>query len=363
MQNANCLRACTCWFCAHRAARWRRLAGLLMWAAVAACGGSPAAPSSPGSAGSGTISGIVVSVVEGLPIPGASVKVGNVTSTADADGRFAVAGIPAIGQFPFVIEAPGYFQRRTSVRLTYLASPPEVEVDLIPHSTPFDYNFFRQFARNELERGPTGLEPLRPWTVAPSFYIKTVLDPTGEPILSGVVEHVATVLVNGVREYSGGRLSAAQVEMGMEDRAAAPGWVNVLFRRELSGPNIAGQATLGGNQGTMLLRFDPDNPRLYVNDPSGCYARVVQVAAHEIQHTMGYYHTWISYDPLYEDPDCDAANLSESLRYHAGVMYSRPRGNLDPDTDPEDFAFSVTTGTKPVVSCSEAHVGVRTTIR
>jgi len=329
-------------------------------ALAAACGGSPARPTSPEPAGSGTVSGVVVSVVDRAPIPGASVKVGDRSATANANGRFELTGVPEIGEFPFVIDAAGHFQRRTSVRLRYLASHPDVEVDLIPHTTPFDYNFFRQFARNELERGQTGLEALRPWTMAPSFYIKSVLDPTGEVIPSEIVQHVATILVNGVREYSGGRLSAAGVETGTEDRPATPGWVDVLFQRKIEGypPNTAGLATIGGNQGTMWLRFDPDDPRLYVDDPSGCYARVVQVAAHEIQHTMGYYHTWISYAPLYADPDCDAANLSESLRYHAAVTYSRPRGNLDPDTDPEGFTLNATAGAnQPLVSCSDAQVG------
>jgi len=323
-----------------------------------ACGGAPAAPTSSPPAGDGSVSGTVVSVVLGAPIPGASVKVGDWSATADANGRFTVTGVPAIGEFPVIIDAPGHFQRRTSVRLRYLASHPDLEVDLIPTSAPFDYTFFRQFARNELVRGQTGLEPLRPWTMAPSFYIRTVLDPTGETIPTEIVSHVTTVLVNGVREYSGGKMSSAGVETGTEDRPAASGWVNVIFRRELSGPNVAGQATIGGNQGTMLLRFDPDDPRLYVDDPSGCYARVVQVAAHEIQHTMGYYHTTGAYVALYEDPDCDAAGLSERLRYHAAVMYSRPRGNVDPDTDPEGFTLNATTGVgQAVVSCSDAHVG------
>ena len=240
------------------------------------------------------------------------------------------------------------------------------EVDLIPHSTPFDYNFFRQFARNELERGPTGLEPLRPWTVPPSFYPKTTVDPTGEVVPPEIIEHVATVLVNGVREYSGGRLSAGGVETGTENRPASTGWANVLLLREISVamPNIAGQATLGGNQGTMWLRFDPDDPRLFVNDPSGCYARVVQVAAHEIQHTMGYYHTSGTYAARHADPDCDVANLSESLRYHGGVMYSRPRGNTDPDTDPDGYTLNATAaGSQPVVSCSDALVAAGGVIR
>jgi hypothetical protein len=325
------------------------------WAA--ACGGDSRSPTAPAPAGAGTVTGVVVSVVEGEPIAGANVRIARQSAIADASGRFQVTGVPEIGLFPFIIEAPGYFQRQTSVVLRSINLDPDVTVDLIPKSAPFNYRFFLQFARDELTQGQTGLRPLRPWTVAPSFYVKTALDPTGEILPPDIIEHIVTILVNGVREYSGGRLSAAAVEKGTDDRSSAAGWVNVGFRRELSQPGYAGEATVGGNQGTMWLRFDPDDPRRHVDDPSGCAARVVQVAAHEIQHTMGYYHTSGAYVSLFADPDCDAANLSESLRYHAGVMYSRPRGNMDPDTDPGDFMFGITSGAdQPVVFCSDAHV-------
>ena len=32
--------------------------------------------------------------------------------------------------------------------------------------------------------------------------------------------------------------------------------------------------------------------------------------------------------------DCPAGQLSAAETYHAGIAYSRPRGNLDPDRDP-----------------------------
>jgi hypothetical protein len=36
--------------------------------------------------------------------------------------------------------------------------------------------------------------------------------------------------------------------------------------------------------------------------------------------------------------DCPAGQLSAAESYHAGIVYSRPRGNLDPDRDPPSGA-------------------------
>ena len=41
--------------------------------------------------------------------------------------------------------------------------------------------------------------------------------------------------------------------------------------------------------------------------------------------------------------DCPAGQLSAAETYHAGIAYSRPRGNLDPDRDPPTgAAFTAT---------------------
>ena len=83
----------------------------------------------------------------------------------------------------------------------------------------------------------------------------------------------------------------------------------------------------------------------------GCRSRS-QVAAHEILHTMGYWHPTSAYAPLTINRGSTGSDWSAEMRYHAAVMYSRPPGNRDPDTDPPIFCFA-TSGAAgpPVVSC------------
>jgi hypothetical protein len=316
---------------------------------VAGCSRAPTRPTAPAAPDSGSVAGVVVRTQDDVPIAGATVMIDRWEATTDADGRFALSGLPIAGQPTFSIAAAGYLNRQTHVRLDVARSG--VVVDLIPDSAPFLIEFYRQIARNAAE-STTGLEPLRRWTVNPSFYFKTSHDPSGETVPAAVIEHIETIFANSVRELSGGRFRVAAFETGEAARPPADGWVNVLFQSTLANPNAAGTATVGGNQGTIWLRYDPADPQLFADDPSGCYSRVVQVAAHEILHTMGYWHPTSAYAPLAIDRGCTGSDWSAEMRYHAAVMYSRPPGNRDPDTDPSVFYFATSGGPRPpIVSC------------
>jgi hypothetical protein len=37
--------------------------------------------------------------------------------------------------------------------------------------------------------------------------------------------------------------------------------------------------------------------------------------------------------------NCPSGTLSAAEKYHAAIAYSRPRGNLDPDTDPSSNRY------------------------
>ena len=305
----------------HEGAPMHCLRSVVCAAVLAGCTQGPVQPSTPASPDSGSLAGTVVRTQEDAPIAGATVKVDRWEATTGADGRFEIEGLPAAGEPTLSVTAPGYLNRRSHVRLDGARSG--VVIDLIPDSAPFLIDFYRQLARNAAESA-TGLEPLRRWTVDPSFYFDTTHHPSGQTIPREVIDHIEAIIANSVPQLSGGRLAVARFETGESFRPAAEGWVNVVFQSQLASPTAAGTATVGGNQGMIWLRYDPANPEVFVNDPSRCYSRVVQVAAHEILHTMGFWHTTSAFDQFTIGPSCTGADWPAELRYHAGVMCLAP---------------------------------------
>ncbi|NQW04945.1 MAG: hypothetical protein HQ485_13100 [Acidobacteria bacterium] len=86
-------------------------------------------------------------------------------------------------------------------------------------------NCYREFARAAL-RAPAGFpQPTNTWTVAPSFYLRTVIEDTGEPIPTEIVAAIRRVFAKSVPELSGGRLAMAAFETGTEPRPEQEGWV------------------------------------------------------------------------------------------------------------------------------------------
>jgi hypothetical protein len=84
---------------------------------------------------------------------------------------------------------------------------------------------YREFARAAL-RAPAGFpQPTNTWTVAPSFYLRTVIEDTGEPIPTEIVAAIRRVFAKSVPELSGGRLAMAAFETGTEPRPEQEGWV------------------------------------------------------------------------------------------------------------------------------------------
>lgn len=328
----------------------RRLAvGTLL---LAGCSGGSGSPVAPGQPSVGSVAGTIVRTQEATPIAGATVRIDQWLTTTDGDGRFSMVGLPTFQMPSFSVTAPGYLNRQSHVGLGGTRSG--IVLDLIPDADPFLIDFYRQLVRDALE-STVGLRATRPWTIPPAFYFKTTHDPSGVEVPLEVIDAIKNIFANAVRELSGGRLEVAAFDAGPDSKPSTHGWVNVFFQSELTRPNYAGLATVGGDQGAIWLRYDPEAPRPPVGDGSGCRLRVVEVAEHEIRHTMGFYHTAAAYEPYWRDPECDGAGLSDALRYHAAVMYSRPPGNLDPDTDPPSFSFAVTgEGRQPVVSCTLA---------
>jgi len=126
------------------------------------------------------------------------------------------------------------------------------------------------------------------------------------------------------------------------------GWVNITFS---TATGFFGQSTVGGNSGTIHLRYfagaaNPANSR-------NCSSSEVAVVDHEITHTMGFWHTPLIETDSFSGTGCPGNNRPDFVRYHSAVMYSRPSGNLDPDVDPTGSAQSPARARspQPVVQC------------
>ena len=303
---------------------------------------SPVDPSAPGSDRVTTLAGTLIDAADRTPIGGATITLGEVSTTSDASGRFHIVGGGSKSDQAATIFAPGHYERQISVMRTLATADPLL--DLLPTSAPFSVDFYRQFAHNALET--TNLSPIRRWTIRPSFYIKTTVAENGVAVPDEVVQTVKTILVNSVPELSDGQFTVATVETGTETRSSKNGWVNVLFQLNISA-GVIGQASVGGNVGTMRLVYDPSNPVIFANDPSGCTAQVYYVAEHEVTHTMGFWHTYDERNNFHSirGGSCLGAPRTAQAKFHAAIEYSRTPGNTDVDVDP-----LVTTSTQSLTS-------------
>jgi hypothetical protein len=320
------------------------------------------APGAPSGANTVQVSGTVVSTQSGLPVPVAFLNgvFGTTHFETDAAGRFTVTGNAAAVPVSMVVGvatsrvssglSPPFINRTVNLGLS--SSRSGVRIDIIEDVAPFSGTFYRQFARDGHDT-PPGLRTLRPWTIAPSFYIRTTHVDTGAPIPPSIIAELQTLFRNSVPELTGGRFAVAAIETGPEERAARVGWVNVLFQSVLPTPGAGGQATVGGNQGTIWIQFDPDKPLLPPQSGVAC-AFATSVAEHEIVHTMGFYHV----EPIpgvvkaFQSPDfCSGNNRPSVVRYHASIMYARPFGNAYPDNDPASFLHAANSSAPVIVAC------------
>ena len=321
---------------------------------------APAAPSGPAAV---TVSGTVVSTQTGLPVPSAILNgsaSNGVVQSADAAGRFSITGAAASTPVPMMVGmlasrvsaglSPPFISR--TINLGFSSSRSDVRIDIIEDVPPFSSTFYRQFARDARDN-PPGNRTLRPWTIAPSFYIRTTHVETGLPIPPVIIAEMETMFRNSVPELTGGRFAVATIETGPEARADRAGWVNVLFQRVLPTPGAGGQATIGGNQGTIWIQFDPETPLLSPSSGTAC-SWATGAAEHEVVHTMGFYHVdgAPGMEKPFQSPNfCSGNNRPSVVRYHASIMYSRPVGNAYPDIDPASHLHAAGSSAPVIVAC------------
>jgi hypothetical protein len=329
---------------------WSATIALLFPLLCAACGGSgsaPAAPTSPPAPTTVSVSGNILGNPSGSPMSGLAVSLGlpsPVTVTTDSTGAFAfVNSNPFVVSAPISIEGPGILRRDSQMTLSQ--SRNNIAIDVITTAPPFNYQYYKEFLRNGRD-APDSLQPLRPGTVPRHYYIKTTNE-NGVPVNPVVIAETTSIILSSVPVFTGGKLQAT-VETVADAVPSASGVFNVLFMTVLPDPSAGGQATVGGDSGTVWLEYDPNKP-LASNYglPNGAQCMGIASGAmlHEIVHSVGGWHVSDSLGPTSNpfspyDHTCDGSHRYALPVYHMTLAYTRQPGNVDPDRDSQSFILS-----------------------
>lgn len=304
----------------------------------AACGSrasSPTAPNSPST------------VVVTPPASSAIVTTGHVTAT-NGGQPLAGLGVDLAGKGATVTDGSGTFAYSTtgggSARLTLtgagiltrslvlsLTGSRDVSVDAAALTASFDPAFYREFVRNAFE-APADVQPLRRWTRTPSIYLKTV-DEAGEAIHGPTLDLIEATVKDAIPQWTSGKLGAPIVERGTATREGQSGWVTIKFPATQA-TDSCGRAQIAVDGGWVELSYHvPSSASINCRVDGAVIAPLV--VRHEIGHALGFFHTDSETDVMWGGTWSNPA-LTPSPREltAAAIAYSRPVGNLDPDSDP-----------------------------
>ena len=312
---------------------WVSLAALIL--STSACAGSaPAAPTpGPGLSESRGVDGTVVSAVDGLPMGGVTVKIGNQAGTSDTGGNFHVNNVSA-GSQAATLSGTTVVERHTTVSGD---GGEPLRESMIPSS--FDLVAFDQMFR--------GTSALQRWTSPPSLVVLTTVmnyevgfgdgsefHATSEQLTDDETSQLIDHLTGALMVLTGNTFTAFS---SIERESAASGAKVTTLRTgkivvgRYKGLQAAGN-TIGYGRWATDGHSEVIGGAVYLDrdfDKTSDIRRLLRT--HELGHALGYTHVTSRTSVMNPVIGPDVTTFD---REGAMVAFQRNPGNLSPDSDP-----------------------------
>jgi hypothetical protein len=139
-------------------------------------------------------------------------------------------------------------------------------------------------------------------------YLKTV-DEAGAPIDPLTLDTVQNAMIDVAPKFTGGRFGLEGVLRGTDTREGQSGWITVKWPASAAAFNACGLSEVAVDGGWMQLN--------YLRPTCTCGGSKIfpRLAAHELGHALGYYHTDSQADIMFGQTPatCDPALSAREL--------------------------------------------------